>query len=300
MQALDVQGRVQHVGPYSGLRCTRCLLGHMARCSTISWRALGIPTITQDSNSPLSATELKEFRSLVGQANARPGYTMSRIAKELGFADASPLRKILRNPKRTTSRDRLHRLRTIAAGRSSGSPVVAQGTSGTAKSSAVKPSAQGAPTGDAEAYVSKSQAKEFERRVEQLRQSGWTVDALAKRLGYQHGRSLRKTLASGNVRRRVFDAIATLSAKPTGGAKPAGGAVQASKPAPAKVTKSSSAGKFTDRQVSGVTTYLESARRHLDRARDEVARASSASQLLEPGLRALIGEIDDLGKRLEL
>lgn len=259
--------------------------------------------MTQDSSSSLSTAELKEFRSLVTQASSRPGYTMSRIAQELGFADASPLRKILRNPKRTTSRDRLTRLRGIVAQPAS-APSVPSSTTPPAKRSTSAPSVaqHGA---DPEAWISKSQAKEFERRVNQLRQSGWTVDALAKRLGYQHGRSLRKTLTSGNVRRRVFDAIGTLSAKPLDGSANAAKA-NIAKPQIKSSKSASTNGKtavtprFTDRPVSGVTTYLESARKHLDRARSEVERASSASQLLEPGLRALMNELDDLGRRLEL
>jgi len=275
---------------------------------------------------------LKEFRSLVAQASSRPGYSTSRIAQELGFADASPLRKILRNPKRTTSRDRLNKLRAIA-GKSSGLAASSSGASAApSKTAASKPSLAAkssaatttvakakSPAGsDQEAWVSKSQAKDFEKRVEQLRLGGWTMDALAKRLGYHHGRSLRKTLASGNVRQRVFNTILSLSAKPSGASAspsrvttPATKTANKTAPAPAPASRSTApaktssaatpATKLSDRQVSGgVTTYLESARRHLDRARNEVERASSASQLLEPGLRALIGELDDLGRRLEL
>ncbi len=241
--------------------------------------------------------------------------------------------------------------------------------------------AGGATSAGQDEWVSKSQVQEFRERIKQLQKGGWTVDTIATRIGYQHGRSLWKALAKGRVRRRIFDALTTLPAKSSGAAaaKPAAktaptskattsvsktapvskATVSVSKTAPAskkaaspskagavskatplvlsaagpasksipaskgasvpkktpapktaspsrssppkKATASSAAGgKVAGGSLRGATAHLDLARRYLEIARGEVQRASTASRLLEPGLRDVMGEIDALSDRLSL
>jgi hypothetical protein len=233
---------------------------------------------------------------------------MPKIAQELGFADQSSLRKILRNPKRTTTNDRLERLRAML-GKASGPAASKAVTSKTVASkttpkTATRLAAKATSGNNQDEWVSKSQSQEFLDRVKQLRNGGWTVDAMAPKIGYLHGRSLWKALASGNFRRRTFDALMALPASRPDGISAAASrnstktkTASVSRPA---VSGKPAAGKRGAKTLHGATIHLESARRYLQQAQQEVQQAGTASLLLEPGLRGIMSEIETISHRLNL